>query len=282
MNALPKSEIKAITKLLKTNDESTTSLLKEQLKTFDIKLLKEIEAEIPKGDDSLREGFLSLITEIKREKLKEEFSRWSGNKLSTLEEGIFLIALFNNPLIDTENYSKVLDKWSLELKQHLEKVKVPGDVTSIVNEINHFLFMELGFKGNKKDYYDPSNSFIDVVIDQKSGNPILLSIIYMLVTNKIGLPIKGVNMPAHFLVQYLDTFEPIYVDPFGQGELVTREVCKDRIKSLKLEWQESYLTAPTDKQIILRVMQNLINIYNDTGQVDLKECLESYIKALKT
>ncbi|MBI1858895.1 MAG: hypothetical protein HYR97_07280 [Candidatus Melainabacteria bacterium] len=282
MNALPKSEIKAITKLLKTNDESTTSLLKEQLKTFDIKLLKEIEAEIPKGDDSLREGFLSLITEIKREKLKEEFSRWSGNKLSTLEEGIFLIALFNNPLIDTENYSKILDKWSLELKQHLEKVKVPGDVTSIVNEINHFLFMELGFKGNKKDYYDPSNSFIDVVIDQKSGNPILLSIIYMLVTNKIGLPIKGVNMPAHFLVQYLDTFEPIYVDPFGQGEIVTREVCKDRIKSLKLEWQESYLTAPTDKQIILRVMQNLINIYNDTGQVDLKECLESYIKALKT
>ncbi len=281
MPTLPQSEIKAIAKLLKTNDENTSKLLEEQFKTFDIRLLKEIDNEIPLEDIELKERFSKLVCNIKSENLKKDFLNWAKNPGCSLEEGVFLVALFNNPLLDVEKYSNILNTWVEAIRNNLKKIKIKNDPTSIINETNHFFFMELGLKGNKKKYYDPDNSFIDKVIDKKLGNPILLSVIYLLVAKKLNLPFSGVNMPAHFLVQYYDTVEPIYIDPFSQGEIISKAVCEERIKTLKLTWQNEYLLAPTNKQIIARMMQNLINIYHSEGMFDLKEALEGYVNILK-
>ena len=178
-------------------------------------------------------------------------------------------------------YINQLNDWAETIKSNLKKVKLENDPTSIINEVNHFIFMETGFKGNKKNYYDPENSFIDKVIERKLGNPILLSVVYLLTTNRVGLPFSGVNMPAHFLVQYIDGLEPIFIDPFNQGEIITRYDCQERIKLLKLAWQEDYLCIPKTKQIIMRMMQNLINIYQSEGEHDLKEYLENYVNIIK-
>lgn len=281
MKTLPRSEIKAITKLLKTIDKETFKLLEEQFKTFDIKTLKEINSEIPLDDIELQRNFLELALRIKREQLKSDFNNWSKNNSNDLEEGIFLVATFANPLLDMEYYFKLISNWVGLISNNLKKIKLKNDPTSIINEINHFLFMELGFKGNKNNFYDPENSFIDKVIEKKSGNPILLSVIYLLITKRIDLSFSGVNMPAHFLVQYKDFFEPIFIDPFNQGEIITKSMCQERIKALKLTWQEDYLSSPTNKQIIVRILQNLINIYQNNKQFDLKEYLEDYINLIK-
>lgn len=282
MSTLPQSEIKAIKNLLKTTDESTLKLLEEQLKTFDIKILKDINNEIPLDDIPLRKQFFNLVQKIKRERLKQDFKNWGKNFSNDLEEGVFFVAMFDNPLLDLDYYSGLLHKWGNILRENLQKIKIKDDPTSIINEINHFFFMELGFKGNKENYYDPDNSFINKVMEKKLGNPILLSLTYLLVTKRLGLPFSGVNMPAHFLVQYNDTFEPIFIDPFNQGEIITKLSCQERIKTLKLPWQEDYLSCPTNKQIISRVMQNLVNIYHSEGQYDLKEYLEEYVKILRS
>ena len=281
METLPKSEIKAITKLLKSNDEETFKLLEEQFKTFDTKTFEEINNEISPDDIELKRNFLEFAFKIKRAQLKNDFNKWSKNHSSDLEDGVFLVAAFANPLLDTEHYSKLLNSWANSISQNLKKVKLKDDPTSVINEINHFVFMELGFKGNKNNFYDPENSFIDKVMEKRLGNPILLSMIYLLITKRIGLSFSGVNMPAHFLVQYRDAFEPIIVDPFNQGEIVTKSVCQERIKALKLIWQGDYLSCPTNKQIILRMMQNLINIYQNNEEFDLKEYLEDYVNIIK-
>lgn len=281
MSTLPQSEIKAIAKLLKTSDEGTQKLLEDQIKTFDIKLLREINNEIPLDDISTRKQYLDLVNRIKRNALKEDFIKWSKDFSNDLEQGIFLIALFDNPLLDIEYYSDILKNWSDNLSKNISKIKLKNDPTSIINEVNHFLFMELGFKGNKENYYDPDNSYIDKVIEKRLGNPIALSMIYLIITKRLGLSFSGVNMPAHFLVQYLDTFEPIYIDPFNQGEIITKSVCQDRIKTLKLSWQEDYLSTPTNKQVISRMLQNLINIYHNEGELELKDYLDGYVRALK-
>lgn len=281
MTTLPQSEIKAIKSLLKNTDEGTLKLLEEQFKTFDLKILKDINNEIPLDDIGLRKQFFSLVQKIKRGRLKEDFKTWAKSFSGSLEEGIFLVALFENPFLDLEHHLSTLSAWADTLSKNLKKVKLKSDPTSIINEINHFFFMDLGFKGNKENYYDPENSFIDKVIERKLGNPILLCLVYLLITKKLNLPFNGVNMPAHFLVQYNDSFEPIYIDPFNQGEIITKLNCQERIKVLKLPWQEDYLSCPTNKQIIARVMQNLINIYHSEGQFELKEYLEEYVKILK-
>lgn len=281
MSTLPKSEIKAITNLLKALDENTLKLLEEQLKTFDTSTLKEINSEISLDDINLRRQFLEIVQKIKREGLKKDFIEWCKSHKQDLEQGIFLVGLFDNSFLDLNYYTNELNIWAESINNNLKKIKVKDDPTSIINEINHFLFMELGFKGNKENYYDPENSFIDKVIERKLGNPILLSMIYLLLTKRLGLPFSGVNMPAHFLIQYFDAFEPIFIDAFNQGEIITKQVCQERIKALKLTWQEEYLSAPTNKQIIGRILQNLINIYHNNGQFDLKENLEDYLNILK-
>lgn len=280
MYSIPQSEVKAIANLLKSSDINTLKLVEEQLKTFNIKTLKEINDKLPLDDIEARRLFSSIVLKIKREGLKEDFKSWSKNNSNDLESGAFLIASFSNPFLSSEQYSETLNSWRNTLSVNLKKIKLQNDPTSIINEINHFMFMELGFKGNKEIYYDAENSFIDKVIDKRLGNPILLSIIYLLLTTKLGLPFSGVNMPAHFLVQYLDAFEPIFIDPFNQGEIITKADCKEKIKTLKLVWQEDYLLSPTIKQIILRIMQNLINIYHSEGQLELKRYFESYVSII--
>lgn len=282
MQTLPQSEIKAIKNLLKNTDEATLKLLEEQLKTFDTKLLKEINNEIPLDDIELRKQFINIVHKIKRGHLKKDFNNWCKKHSNNLEDGIFLVAFLDNPLLDMDHYSKSLNNWANMLGDNLKKIKLISDPTSLINEINHFMFMELGFKGNKENYYDPENSFVNRVIDKKCGNPILLSLIYILITNRLGLPFSGVNMPAHFLVQYLDAIEPIYIDPFNQGEIITLSMCQERIKALKLPWQSEYIASPTNKQIITRVLQNLINIYQNDEKFELKELLEEYVKVIKS
>lgn len=88
-------------------------------------------------------------------------------------------------------------------------------------------------------------------------------------------------MPAHFLVQHVDSFEPVFIDPFNQGKTVTKLDYQERIRALDLMWHESYLKAPTNKQILIHIMQNLINIYKEEGKLEEKEYLEGYVKALK-
>lgn len=281
MATLPQSEIKAIVRLLKTKDESTSKLILEQLGTFDVKLLRDIDKEISLDDKELKDNFIKYLKKIKREQLKKELSKWAKSGFCDLEEGVFILASFENPLINFQEYSTIFDEWASVLSENIKKVKLPNDSTSIINEVNHFLFMELGFKGNKSNYYDPANSFIDKVIERKTGNPILLSAVYLLLTKRTELPFKGVNMPSHFLVQYADSFDPIYVDPFNQGEIITRADCMERIKTLNLTWNENYLLEPTNKQTIARMIQNLINIYNEDGQIEKKEYFEEYVKVLK-
>ena len=112
METLPKSEIKAITKLLKANDEGTLRLLEEQFKNFDTKILKDINDEISLDDIELKKNFLDLALKIKQEQLKTDFSKWSKGNSSDLEDGVFLLANFINPLLDKKHYSNLLSEWA--------------------------------------------------------------------------------------------------------------------------------------------------------------------------
>ena len=67
--------------------------------------------------------------------------------------------------------------------------------------LNQFLYDELGYWGNTEDYYDPRNSYLNEVIERKTGIPITMSILYMELGRRIGLPLEGVSFPGHFLVR---------------------------------------------------------------------------------
>jgi regulator of sirC expression with transglutaminase-like and TPR domain len=138
------------------------------------------------------------------------------------------------------------------------------DPVRIVHEINTHLFETLGLQGNREQYYDPRNSFLNEVIDRGLGIPITLSVIYIEVGRLVGLPIAGVGMPGHFIVQYTAQPEPFWIDPFERGAMMTREACVQRLRNLygdQLAWRDEFLAPISDHDILRRMLNNLKHNY---------------------
>jgi regulator of sirC expression with transglutaminase-like and TPR domain len=138
------------------------------------------------------------------------------------------------------------------------------DVYRTIDVLNDVLFREHGFRGNREDYFDPRNSFLNEVLDRRTGIPISLSVLYMEVAQKIGLPLQGVGFPGHFLVKYAGPAEEIVIDPFGQGEIRSRKNLQTMLNRLyrgKVGFDADFLAAATKKQILRRMLNNLELIY---------------------
>ena len=186
-----------------------------------------------------------------------------------LAEGALLIALEAYPEMNIDSRLRLLDGMAKSVSGSLGMELEPR---RIVSRLNACLFKDHGLRGNRKDYYDPRNSFLNEVLDRKVGIPITLSIIYIDVGRSIGLPVSGVGLPGHFIVRYGARPEPFYVDPFHTGKLLSAKDCAERVKEIygrDMPWQDSFLDAVDDLHILSRVLNNLKVIYVRKGAHEL-------------
>ncbi len=182
-----------------------------------------------------------------------------------LAEGALLIAQEEYPHLDVNAYLQRLDSMAATIKQHLG---LELDPRRIVASINTHLYDEQHFRGNRHDYYNPCNSFLNEVLDQKIGIPITLSVIYIEVGRQVGLPIVGVGLPGHFIVQYNAQVDTFWIDPFDGGAILTRADCATRLEQIysrKVDWQDAFLSPVSDHDILRRMLNNLKGIYIQQG-----------------
>ena len=136
------------------------------------------------------------------------------------------------------------------------------DKETLAHTLNAHLFDRLGFTGNPEDYYNPENSFLNRVLDTRSGIPITLSVLYLEVARRLGIKCYGVGMPGHFLVA-LEELD-LYLDPFHSGRLLSAGDCQRLAQEMfgpALAWNDDFL-APCPKRLILfRMLNNLKQIY---------------------
>ena len=139
----------------------------------------------------------------------------------------------------------------------------------IIAALNTVLFKELGFQGNRSEYYDPKNSFLNDVITRKKGIPISLSVIYMEVARRVGLSLAGVGFPGHFLVKYEDDAVEILIDVFNGGEIRSREDLERMLQQLyrgQVSYQAGFVAALGKRDILRRMLNNLKWIYLERGE----------------
>src|SRR3970040_716879 len=139
----------------------------------------------------------------------------SDPRHSLVEKCLKLAQTFGHPNLSITEYVDKLNSMGEALRNLISDVKNPTRLISILNE---YMFDTLGFSGNYDDYYNPDNNFLNVVIDNKVGIPITLSIIYIDIAGHIGLNLRPVGFPSHFLVKHT---EEMIIDPFGRGRLLT-------------------------------------------------------------
>lgn len=139
-----------------------------------------------------------------------------------------------------------------------------ADVYRSIASLNHVLFNEQGFRGNREQYFDPRNSFLNEVLDRKTGIPISLSVLYMEVGQQNGLGLQGIGFPGHFLVKALGDREEIIIDPFNQGKILSHENLEAMLSKLyggKIDFDPVLLQPVSKKQILRRMLNNLKLIY---------------------
>lgn len=178
----------------------------------------------------------------------------SSERELDLEAGAFLIARAGDPQVETAPYRQRLDAMAAELNPLSS-----GTPRQVVRHLNEYLFHTLRFRGNTQQYYDPNNSFLHRVLDDRVGIPISLSIVYLLLGQRLHVPVAGVGLPGHFLVG-LRT-EPVFIDCFHQGALLTEKDCARLLRDYGVEFDRRYLEPCSHAHILARMLRNLIAVY---------------------
>jgi regulator of sirC expression with transglutaminase-like and TPR domain len=189
-----------------------------------------------------------------------------------LAQACLMIAQDAYPRLEVERYLGEIERMALRLRARLPAA---GGAEESIVALNEFLFDDLGFWGNTDDYYDPRNSYLNEVIDRKTGIPISLSILYIEIGRRIGLPLEGVSFPGHFLVRLRLRGGTLVLDPFAGGapqsevelrERLQRVVPPEATGNLPLAELplEQFLEPASKRQILSRVLRNLKAIYRET------------------
>lgn len=198
-----------------------------------------------------------------------------------LAEAALLIAQEEHPDLDIAAYLLRLDHLAAAARARLPESPVPTDM---INSLNVQLFHEEGLIGNEQEYYDPRNSFLNEVLDRKTGIPISLSVIYLEVGRRLGLPLVGVGFPGHFLVKYAGSDGDIVLDPFSGGISLTQEQLTQKLRTVYgdhhpvLAQVPQLLVPASKKEILVRMLRNLKAIYLQQG--DLTRALASIDRLL--
>ena len=182
-----------------------------------------------------------------------------------IEKCLKLAQILEYPELNISKYIEKINGMGNSMKIKIGEVKNPTYLISVLNE---YLFDELGFHGAEEDYYDPVNSFLNVVLDKKTGVPITLSILYSEVAKHIGLDLRIVGFPGHVIVKYK---KEMILDPFYRGRLLTIEDLEkilNRNFGEDVEFVPEYLNEATTEQLLTRLLRNLKNAYTQSYAYD--------------
>jgi regulator of sirC expression with transglutaminase-like and TPR domain len=191
-----------------------------------------------------------------------------------LARACLMIAQDAYPGLDVERYLGEIERMAIRLRGRIPQT---GGAEERVVALNQFLYEDLGYWGNTDDYYDPRNSYLNDVIERKTGIPITLSILYMELGRRIGLPLEGVSFPGHFLVRLKLRGGMLVLDPFTGGAPQSEDELRSRVKRVIPDGVaddlpaselplDQFLEPATNRQILSRLLRNLKAIYRETDQ----------------
>jgi regulator of sirC expression with transglutaminase-like and TPR domain len=201
----------------------------------------------------------------------ERFAELVTREQFSLAEACLLIAEDRYPALDVAGCIAKLDAIAATVRGRLA---ADGADERKVAALNHHLFRELGFRGDAESYYDPRNSYLNEVLDRRTGIPITLAIVYLEVGRRLGLQVQGVSFPGHFLVKLRLQRGSLVLDPFTGGAACSEPALRTRLgralaqeRRAKLDL-ERYLEPATPREIVARVLRNLKRIYVKSGKLE--------------
>ena len=221
---------------------------------------------------------------------------WKANVVNSLGDGndterlaeyaLHISRILAYPDLDVKDILDKIDAMGRELILATKKL-MPLRPTQIIETINNYLFKEKEFRANLQDYYNPMNSYVNVVLEQKSGIPITLSIIYIRIAHMLKFRLHAVNFPAHFLIKHIlegDGSE-IIIDPFNGGRIMDDYTMKELLDQFypgrNIALTRAFVEKATSAQVMIRMLNNLKGSYYESQDIERAEIANEMIIAIE-
>jgi regulator of sirC expression with transglutaminase-like and TPR domain len=276
---LSDGERAALITLLADEDPAVFKAVRERLVACGPSTVEWLRPHMLSNDPLLRRRANEIVRLFSRHGADDRFLSFClqhGENLD-LESGAWLLAQTHYPDINLEAYQALLDSYTSELR---ERLNLRGGARHILGTVNEFLFAELGFIGNEENYYDPENSYLNRVLDRRTGIPISLSLVYLLLARRLKLPVAGVGLPGHFVCRFQSASEEFYIDPFHGGRLMTKADCVQYLLHGHYALQDEYLTPATPRRMLTRMCGNLHQVYTQLDRTGEVTRIQRYLVAL--
>jgi regulator of sirC expression with transglutaminase-like and TPR domain len=291
-NEMNLKEVIALITLLDDPDETIYTQVKERFIMLGPPAIPHLETAWENSFDMIMQKRIEgIIHDIHFEALQKALKNWALNEQEDLFKGVCLIARFQYPYLDENKLKKQIQ----QIKQDVW-LEIHDDLTALekVKIINHILFEVHQFGGNITNYHAPQNSFINVVLESKKGNPVMLSVVYALVCKELNIPVFGVNLPQHFVLAYVNDYANLYdtthktlsdnilfyVNPFSKGLIFNQKDIDSFLKQLNIEPENKYYLPCSNLDIIKRILNNLVYSFEKLGYLEKVDELKRLEKIL--
>lgn len=277
--AVPERQRLALIKLLGDEDPAVHETVREKIIACGETACHWLRPHTLSDDPLVRRQAQGIIRHFEKVRADNQFLGFClqhGEDLD-LEQGAWLLARTQFPEINVEAYRAVLDGFADELR---ERVSTANRSSSLLLRVNEHLFRRLRFHGNSENYYDPDNSYLNRVLDRRTGNPIALCLFYLLVARRLHLPIVGIGLPGHFLCRYQTLSDEIYVDAFNRGKLMTKADCIHYLVRGNYDLRDEYLAPVSPRRLLTRICGNLHQIYLRAERNEEVTRFQRYLVAL--
>lgn len=281
---MDKTELEALLTLLEDPDEEVFTAVSQSLKQHGEQVIPQLESAWESSlDENIQSKLENIIHEIQHTSVKKQLEKWVRTGADDILEGTYYISKLQYPDLQFETILNGIEKikndvW-LEINNNLtalEKVRI----------LNHIIFEEHKFYPNTTNFYSPQNSYINVVLESKKGNPISLSIIYIVVAQRLGVPVYGVNLPKNFLMAYVDDWFDVmssenvlfYINAFNRGAVLGKREIDYFIRQQNMTPDESFYKPCENTEIIKRLILNLIISYQKIGVKEKVSQMQEILK----
>jgi len=275
----PESTIHALLRLLSDPNEQVARTIQDQLARLGSQVLPFLE-QAGNDDATLQPRVAAIKEEIRFGQLLDEFQQFVAKsaRQEDWEQGAFLIAKLAYPNLDIPHYVESLDNLAEEFRTKWLATESPSGKAARL--LSNFLFKDKGFSGNREEYYEPDNSYLNRVIDTRQGIPISLSALYVFVGKRLGLPLVGVGMPGHFLVKVEGETPAQFVDCFNGGTILREQDCEQFITASGLAYDKQLVEKSSTPTMLARMLRNLLSIYEQESEEPMARRVRAFLELL--
>jgi regulator of sirC expression with transglutaminase-like and TPR domain len=261
---MEEKELKALVSLLDDEDHQIVSHIEEKILSLGTAIIPYLEKEWEINfNPQVQKRIEELVHTLQYELVKERLKAWYEGKDQDLLTGMWIIATYQYPDLELDKLKQELEQIYYETWLEFKPEMYPFDQIKVVNGV---LFNKLRFGANTKNFHSPGNSMINVVLETRKGNPITLCVIYMLVAQKLKLPVSGVNLPNLFILTYKDPNHTFYINAFNRGLIFSKQDIENYINELHLVPQSSFFEPCNSLEIVRRALRNLVMSFEKMGE----------------